>query len=293
MVKVDQPRNKEEWKNLIRDIDIIAGPLRQENLFNESLLKYANNLKMIQTFSIGYDYIETSYCAKKGILVCNVPEVSAEAVAQHIWALILSLSKKINKADKFMREQGWAEARDLIGTSIWGKKLGVIGLGSIGGRVALKGKLAFGLDVIAFDPFIHDARAQLYGSRLVDLDVLLSESDIICISVPLTESTKNMINGEKISKLKERAFIINISRKVIDDNALIKHLNSGRVGGAGLDAFSTEPLGIDNPLLKMDNVVLTPEIASATKETIEKTYECGVDNVVRYINGKKPYWIVN
>lgn len=292
-VNVCQPNNEQEWIKLIKDVHIIAGPPRVENLFNDNFLKFADKLEMIQTFSIGYDYIDIPSCTKRGILVCNVAEVYSESVAQHAWALILDLSKYVSKADRSMRTGKWKGAEGHMGIQLWGKTLGIIGLGAIGGRIAMKGRLAFGMKVLAYDPNVLPSRSQLYGAELVSLERLLRESDVVSISVPLTPETRHMISKKQLSIMKKSVLIVNISRGAIDDKALIESLQRDEIKGAGLDAFTQEPLTPDNPLLKMENVVLTPEIASTTSEGVRNTFESGVDNVVRYIKGEKPYWIIN
>jgi lactate dehydrogenase-like 2-hydroxyacid dehydrogenase len=288
-----QPTSQQEWVDMIKNLNIIAGPFRVENVFNDNLLRNAGKLEMIQTFSIGYDYIDVSSCTKRGIIVCNVAEVYSEAVAQHVWAMILDLSKNLSKADRSMRTGKWHGAEGHMGIQLWGKTLGIVGLGAIGGRVAMKGRLAFGMKVLTYDPYVLPARAQLYGAELVSLERLLKESDVVSISIPLTPETRHIIGEKQLSLMKKSALIVSISRGAIDDKALIECLQKGSIRGAGLDAFDQEPLAPDNPLLKMENVVLTPEIASATAESVKETYESGVANVIRYIKGEKPYWMIN
>lgn len=292
-VNTHQPCSMEEWKSAVKDVNIIAGPKRVEDIFNKELFDAANELEMIQTFSIGYDYIDIPSCTERGIVVCNVAEIYSESVAQHIWALILDLSKCVSKADRAMRDGKWLGTEGHVGFQLWGKTLGIVGLGAIGGRVALKGRLAFGMRVLAYDPHVLPARAQLYGAELVSLEKLLKRSDVVVVCVPLTEKTYHMIGEKQLSMMKKSAIIVNISRKSIEDGSLIECLKRGGIGGAGLDAFDREPLPPDNPFIGMENVVLTPEIASATIEGIGETFESAVSNVIRYIGGKRPNWMIN
>ena len=157
-VEVCQPTSQQEWNNVIKDFNIIVGSFRVENIFNDNLLRNANRLEMIQTFSIGYDYIDISSCTNRGVLVCNVAEVYSEAVAQHMWTMILDLSKNVSKADRSMRTGKWRGAEGHTGVQLWGKTLGIVGLGAIGGRVAMKGRLAFGMTILAYDPYVLPAR---------------------------------------------------------------------------------------------------------------------------------------
>ncbi|MGQ9781203.1 MAG: 2-hydroxyacid dehydrogenase [Nitrososphaeria archaeon] len=288
-VDLCRPPDSIEYVEAFKRANIVAGPSKVD----KSLLESADSLEMIQVFGIGYDYIDVDECTKKGIIVCNVPEIYSEPVAQHAWALILDLSKKVTLADRSIRMGQW-KRMDWIGVQLWGKTLGVIGLGGIGSRVALKGRLAFNMNVLAFDPFLLPERAQLFGAELTNLDTVLRESDVVVICVPLTAQTHHMIGEEQLSKMKNSAFLVNVSRgQIVDPDALIKSLRMNLIAGAGLDVTEPEPLPGDSPLLHMDNVVLTPHIASSTLEAVEKTYVGAVENIIRYLKGERPNWIVN
>ena len=181
-----------------------------------------------------------------------------------------------------------------MGFCVWRKTIGIIGLGNVGRRIATKARLAFGMKILAYDPYILPARAQLFDAELVGLERLLSESDIVVLCVPLSKETYHMIGVEQLSLMKRNSYLVNVCRgEVIEQNALVKHLQKNRIKGAALDVFEIEPLPVDNPLFEMENVVLTPHIASSTKEAVEKTYNGAVLNVIRYIKGLKPYWVIN
>lgn len=288
-IEACRPKSLQEWAEAVRGVHVIAGSAR----FDEKFLKLADKLEMIHTFGIGYDHIDVAACTKKGVILCNVAEIYSEPVAQHMWALILDLTKQVTKADRSMRVGSWRQ-ENWMGFQLWGKTLGIIGLGSIGSRVAFKGRLAFNMRVLAYDPYVLPEYAQRYGVELVCLEKLLKESDIVSLNVPLTTETRNMIGDKQLSNMKKSAFIVNTCRgAVLDQRALIEHLQKGSIKGAGLDVFDPEPLSQDSPLLKMDNVVLTPHIASSTTEAVEETYKKAVDNIVRYLNGERPHWIIN
>lgn len=291
-VDVHQPTEEVELAKKIKDINIIAGPLRAEDLYRGSVLQDAKKLEMIQLFAIGYDFVDIPSCTKNRTIICNVSEVSSETVAQHLWALILDLSKNVTKADRAMRTGKWRD-QEYMGVQLWGKTLGCIGLGAIGSRVAMKGRLAFGMKVLAYDPYTLPAQAQRYGAELVSLDRLLRESDVVSVNVPLTPETRHLIGENQLSLMKGTAFIASTSRHTIDDKALIERLREGGIAGAGLDAFDLEPVPLNSPLLKMDNVVLTPEIGARTTEAVEMLYESAVDNVIRYVKGERPNWMIN
>jgi phosphoglycerate dehydrogenase-like enzyme len=288
-VRLCRPSSPEEWAEKVKHVNVIAGPPKVGTNF----LKECNNLELIQCFGIGYDYIDVPSCTSKGVIVCNVAEIYSESVAQHAWALILDLSKKVTKADRLIRAGTW-QKEDWMGLQLWGKTLGIIGLGGIGSRVALKGRLAFNMRILAFDPYLLSEKAQLFGAELVSLEEVMKRSDIIVVSVPLTPATLHMIGKKEFVMMKKSSFIINICRgSVIESKALIASLQKGQISGAGLDVTDPEPLPLSSPLLKMDNVVLTPHVASSTIEAVEKTYLSAVNNIITYLKGRKPYWMIN
>jgi D-3-phosphoglycerate dehydrogenase len=150
------------------------------------------------------------------------------------------------------------------------------------------------MKILAYDPYILQSRAQRYGAELVSLDRLLRESDVISINTPLTDETRHMIGRNELNMMKSDAILVNTSRgAVIDQNALIESLNMGEIKSAGLDVFEEEPLSNDNSLLKMENVVLTPHIASSTVYAVEETFKKAVFNILAYLEGRKPNWIIN
>jgi len=260
-VEAHRPATFQEWLEAVKGVSVILG----YGPINEKLLRSVDMLEMVQNTGIGYDNIDVSACTRRGILTCNVAEIYSEPVAQHAWALILDLSKNVSKADRFMR-LGKYRPEAYLGVQLWGKTLGIVGLGGNGTRIALKGRLAFGMRVLAYDPYIP----------------------------PLTAETRHMIGEKELSLMKNSAILINTSRgAVLDQKALIKCLQRGGIRGAGLDVFEAEPLSPDSPLLTMENIVLTPHIASSTTEAVEKTYEGATENIIRYIKGEKPYWIIN
>ena len=285
--------NEEGWLKRGREAYAIMRAEMDWTIDHE-FLEQATNLRMVQTPSIGYDGIDIKECTDHGVIVCNAVTYS-ESVAQHTWALILNASKHIVKADRVMRTGGWPDwPRNFFGIEIHGMTLGVIGLGDIGGRVALKGSLAFNMRVLAYDPFVYPARAQLYHAQLVDLEKLLRESDIISIHCPLTPRTWHLIGTEQLKLLKPTAILVNTARgAIIDEKALIEALEKEQLFGAGLDVFEEEPLSPTNPLRRLENVILTPHLAYATKKAVSNTWIGAVGNILRFIKGKNPNWILN
>ncbi len=283
---------EEEWFARAREVCVTMSPGIPLHRYPD-FLREARELKMIQTASIGYDRIDIPACSRRGVIVCNVGEVMAESVAQHTWGLILDISKNISRSDRVMRTGGW-RIEKRFGIELYGKTLGLVGIGDIGGRVALKGRLAFGMRVIAHDPYVLPARAQLYGAKLTDLNTVLRESDVISIHTPLTPETRHMIGREQFSLMKPTAIFVNTSRgPVVDEAALTETLQGGKIFGAGIDVFEQEPLSPTSPIRGMENVVITPHTSSSTREAFRNTWKATVNNIQRFVEGKTPYWVVN
>lgn len=289
------PQSEGEWIEKIRDADILIGP--QVELVTEKVINAGEKLKMIQVFNVGYENIDVKAATKKGIMVCNLPEINAESVAQMALGLILALSRRIVEADKSMKTGEWRRnpyyVSDFSGFELWEKTLGIIGLGAIGARVALKARLAFNMKILAYDPFVPSERSQIFGVKMVDLRTLLKKSDVVSIHCPLTKQTYHMIGERELSLMKRPAILINTARgAIIDERALIKCLKNKLIWGAGLDVYEEEPLKEESPLRKMHNVILTPHIASIT-EIVDKIFNEGIINVIDFLKGRRPKKIVN
>jgi phosphoglycerate dehydrogenase-like enzyme/YHS domain-containing protein len=282
------PASIEEFISRVRDADIV---IVGRYGFSEKAFGASQNLKMLSVWQTGYDHIDIKAATEKGVIVSNVPDYAFDSVAEMVFAFALNLLRKVHIADIRLRE-GSFDWRDYVGNQLMGKTIGVIGTGSIGTRVI---QIAHGFNMNAISVTGHpsEERARRLVVKFVDLDILLAESDIVTLHVPLTPSTEKMIGAKELGKMKKSAILINTSRgKVVDEAALIKALQEKKIRGAGLDVFMKEPLPVDSPLTKMENVVLTPHIAFLTEESLEEcTYVC-IQNVERYIEGK-PQNVVN
>ncbi len=291
------PTTKEEWIQKLRNVQVIVNVGRPWNW--DEFLDAAPQLGMVQNAFVGYDNIDVDACTKRGVLVCNVPEDMSEAVAQHALALILDISRKVTKVDRSIRaNRGWKPDMDRVGFELWGKTLGIIGLGNIGGRLAMKCRSAFNMRVLAYDPFLVASSAQLYGATLTDLPTLLKESDVISVHCFLTRTgpspTFHLLGAEAFNMMKPTTVIVNTSRgAVIDEDAMITALTEKIIAGAGLDVFEVEPITADNPLLELDNVVLTAHQASSAIEARLRTPVSAIENVIRYVQGQRPNFIRN
>ena len=234
---------------------------------NSGLLASAGKLRVIGRAGVGVDNIELEPATRKGIAVMNTPGGNAVAVAEHTIGLMLCMARFLPKANQTMHEGKW-EKKSLQGTELRGKTLGVVGLGKIGLETAKRAR-AFGMEIVAHDPFVSAAIAKDNGIRLASLDEVFAAADYLTLHVGLTPQTHNMINAESLKKMKKGVRIVNCARgELIDEGALASALQEGHVAAAALDVFVKEPLK-DSALQKMDNVILTPHIAGSTNEAQE------------------------
>jgi D-3-phosphoglycerate dehydrogenase len=234
---------------------------------------------------MGLDNVDVDAASLAGVIVMNTPGANATATAEHTMALLLALCRHVPQADGSLRAGEWARSQ-FAGIELYGKILGVVGLGRIGARVAQRAQ-AFGMTVIAFDPYISDDAARELKVTLVGFDDLLSEADFITLHAALTPETRGLISAERLASVKPGARIVNCARgRLIDEAALIEALRSGRVGGAALDVFSDEPLPADSPLRGLSNVVLTPHLAASTAEAQRDVGTQIVDQVLAALRGE-------
>lgn len=259
---------------------------------NRNVFENSPSLKLLCINSTGFDFVDTVAAKEKGIAVAHVPGFSTEAVAEHIFALILAVNKKIVLGDVAMRKSPFqidpanAEQKRFMGMNLLGKTLGVIGLGSIGTRVAQIG-LGFGMSVVATNRSVKEVG----GVKLVLLQELLEQSDVVALTVPFTTETENLLSAKEIARLKPNAILVNITRgKCIDEAALIDALKEKKISGAGLDVVTD--WSIENPLLLLENVVLSPHSAFFTQESLDNCADIIVGNVRAFITGQ-PVNIVN
>ena len=261
-VDVNTGLSPEELAKIIGDYDALM--IRSGTQVTEEVINAATKLKIIGRAGVGVDNINVPIATRKGIVVVNSPEGNTIAAAEHSVAMMLSLSRHIPEANQSVKAEKW-ERKKFIGTEVYKKTLGVVGLGKIGSHVAKAAK-AMGMKILAYDPFISQERAGQLGCTLVDLDLIFSESDYITLHVPKTKDTANLINAESISKMKPNARIVNCSRGgIIDEDALYEALKENKIAGAALDVFASEPLG-ESKLRELNNIILTPHLGASTAE---------------------------
>ena len=280
------PVTEDHLCELIRDVDGLVTGLEP---VTKKVLEHANRLKVISTSGVGYDHIDVDEASRRGIAVCICAGCNNHSVAELAVGMMIALSRRILEADRAMRRGEW---RSFFGQELWGKTLGVVGLGRAGKSVALLGR-AFGMRLLAYDIRWDIAFANEYGISYVPLERLLRESDYVSLHVPLTPQTRSLIDEDAISLMKPTAYLINLARgPVVKQSALVDALRAGRIAGAGLDVFEVEPV-TDNPFIEFDNVIMTPHLGGSTQEALERTLFLALTNVTNVLNGLPAHCQVN
>ena len=260
--------------------------------FNQELVDLSPMLRVISRTGVGVDNVDIEAASQRGILVLNTPKANAISVAEHAVTLICSLSKHILTLDHAVRNQNFKIRRQNLPVDIDGKILGLVGLGNIGRIVAEKCRLAFNMEIVAYDPYVTSPPD--YIKMVSSLDDLYRTSDFISIHLPLTDATRHMIDENALGKMKSSAYLINTSRGgIIDENALCRALEEGLLAGAGLDVFENEPPAENSPLLTCEKIILTPHSAALTKECTLRVAQCAFKGVIDYLRGESPEFIFN
>lgn len=260
----DKPGLKpDEQAKIIGDYDGLI--VRSATKVNAGLLAHAGKLKLVIRAGIGVDNIDVPACKAKGIVVENTPRGNVVSAAEHAIALMLSLARQIPEASATTKRGVWEKTK-FMGTEITGKTLGIIGTGNIGAVVVDRAR-GLKMNVVGYDPILTKEKATQMGIELVSLDELYRRADVITMHTPLLPSTKNMINDEAFAKMKPSVLLINAARGgLVDEDALLRAIESKKVRGAALDVFVTEPIPPDHPLLKREEVVVTPHLGASTHE---------------------------
>lgn len=264
---------------------------------NKQVIDSCPNLKGIIAYGAGYDHIDVSAAEQKGIVVCNCRGENAQAVAELTMGLLLCLLRRINRADQWLREGSWLKAGRalpswLMGKELFNKTLGIIGYGQIGSRVS-KIAQGFNMEVLVYDPFVSPLEGPSLIGKFVPLEELLTQADIITLHVPLTEQTKGLINAQNITLMKPGVILVNTSRgQVIDEEAFLLALEKGKISGAALDVFGKEPISADHPLVKYENVLLTPHIGALTMEAGERLSAAVTRQIKDILEGRPPECLI-
>jgi D-3-phosphoglycerate dehydrogenase len=253
------------------------------------VINAADELKVISKFGTGVDNIDVAAATQKGVVVTNVPGTNSDAVADMTFSLILSIARRIPYANYQIKKGNWPL---IVGTEVCNKTLGLIGLGQIGKRVAMRAT-GFNMKILAYELLADEKFVQELGIKLVPLKRLLQEADFVSIHVPLTSETKNLIKTEQLEMMKPTAYLINTARgEIVDENALYGALESGKIAGAAFDVFKEEPLK-EKALTELDNFIATPHISAFTKEAIENAEKLSAQNIIDVLRGRFPPFIVN
>ncbi len=253
------------------------------------LEKAPASLKVISRYGAGVDRVDMAAATAKGIKVTNTPGTNSVAVCELAFALMLCAARNVPKLHTAVEKGEWPRSQ---GIELRGKTLGIVGMGAIGKNLAIRAK-AFGMTVNAYDPYFDEAFAKENGIGRLVLDEVLTTSDFISLHVPLNDSTRHMIDAEKIAEMKDGAIVINTARGgIIDEQAAAEAVKSGKLGGLGLDAFEQEPL-IDSPLKGLDNVIFTPHTGAHTAEAVSGMGSMAVDNVIAVLSGKECPHVLN
>jgi glyoxylate reductase len=289
-----RPLTADEFLDKAKGSDAILS-LLTDKIDGEVMDAVGPQLKIISNYAVGFDNINIKDATDRGIVVCNTPcEEVDEAVAEHAWALITGLTRRIVEADEATRRGMYKgfEPDMFLGQSLIGKTLGIVGLGGIGSMVARRA-IGYKMNVIYNKRTRDEQKEKELGIKYEELDKLLKTSDIVTLHVPLTNETRHLINKDTLQKMKKGSFLINTARgQVVNEHDLVESLRSGHLAGAALDVFDNEP-NIDPELIGMPNVITTPHIASATYEAREKMGELAVDGILKTILGEMPENMVN
>lgn len=286
----------EKLIDIIRKEDIQVLVIEADFIF-EDIFVGARNLRFVGVCRGAVNNVDIESATEHGVLVVNTPGRNSIAVAELTLGLAISLLRRIPEAHATIQSGRWEDPVgpyiSMRGTELHGKVAGIIGMGAVG-REASKRFQAFGMKILAYDPYVDASIVIQAGYQPADLNTLLKEADIISIHCSSTDETKGMIGEERVRLIKPTAFLINTaSWDIVDEKALFKALESRSICGAGFDVFATHPLTAQNPLMRMNNVILTPHIGSATDCTVERHSQMITEDIFRFLEGKRPLNLLN
>ena len=283
--------NEATLVGLARDADAVMTCFAQ---VTENVVRAAERCKVIGRFGVGVDNIAVSTATELGIAVTYVPDYCVDEVSDHVMALLHAWNRRIVLFDRSVKERGWgSQPLTMRMMRLRGKTIGIVGFGRIGQAVASKAR-AFGMNVLAADPFIDSSIVESFGGSLVELDQLLGESDFVSLHTPLSDETRNMIGRDELAAMKEDAFLINAARgPLIDEEALFNALTKGVIAGAGLDVMVDNVPSQDHPLLALENAIITPHVAFFSQESTLELEQRAAAEVVRVMHGEMPDNLVN
>ena len=278
----DRSSSQEDFIRRMREAEVVVNIRAYSRFSREVLGQCSPTLKLLSVLGTGVDNIDLLAAREYGIVVTNTPGFAAPAVAEHALTLMLAASRQITQLDKKVKNGEWP--RGLV-QQLFGKTLGIVGLGAIGGSLARLAR-GIGMRVIAWTFHPSEERAEEYGVDFVSFDDLFRQADVISVNLRLSDKSTDLVGKRQFDLMKPSAILVNTARGgIVNKEALIDALTNGKVAGAGLDAFHEEPIPPNDPLLKLRNVVLTPHSAGMTPETIERGARMAVDNVINFLKG--------
>lgn len=280
---ITKANDEENLTRLFEDVDAALVRICE---ITEKVVDNAKNIKIVSKHGVGIDNFDVEALKKKGIALTITPGANSLAVAEHAFAMLIALSKNLPEISNNYRKMGLAARNGALGYTITGKTIGILGYGRIGkyiGEMAMNG---FGMNVIVYDPFIP--RTDDRVKYVDDVNGLLKESDFVTLHLGLTDDTRHMISDAEFDIMKDNAILINCARgPIIDEEALIRALQAGKIHGAGLDVTEEEPCNPESPLFKMDNVILTPHYAPKTNECEALVASTAAENIIHFLSGEE------
>jgi D-3-phosphoglycerate dehydrogenase len=278
----------ERWEVEAARVDAVIS--RKGKITREQMERSAGRLKIIARTGVGVDPSRVDLEAAKElrIWVTNQPGSNSVSVAELVFGQMIALVRHTHEANRAVTENRWSDYLKFIGTELAGKTIGIVGMGNIGTRVALRAR-AFEMDFLIYDPYIPESHVTSLGGKWIGLDELLAESDLVTIHCPLNRETRGMIGAQNLALMKPSAFLINAARGgIVDEDALRSVLEQRKIAGAALDVIANEPPEKDHPLLKLDNVLWTPHIGAMTLEAAERGEWGAAEEVIRVLESKRP-----
>lgn len=261
---------------------------------DEARLQAAPHLRAIAKHGVGLDNIDIAAASRRRIPVLWTPQANADAVAQHTLALILSLANRVQAADRALRQGHFDRRMDFSSIELGGRTLGIIGLGRIGGRVARRAADGFGMQVLAYDPYLDQGADHTPAQLVGTLDELLQKSDFVTLHVPLTDETRHTINSDTLARMQAGSYLVNTSRgAAVDEEALAHSLQDGHLAGAAIDVFAQEPPDLEHPLQRAPNLLLTPHVAGLSDQALPRVAQQAAEGIVDVLQGRRPASPVN
>jgi D-3-phosphoglycerate dehydrogenase len=277
---------------LIEDVKDAEIVITGSRLITRNVISAGKKLKGVIAYGVGFDHIDVAAATEKGVYVVNTPGVNAVSVAEFAFGLMLSLGRKIPQLNATVKTGKWVRW-ELVGKELWGKTLGLVGLGRVGTYLATIGK-GFAMKLLVYDPYVTKEKVIEIGGEPVTLEAVLRQSDFVVVCCLLTDETKGLIGEKAIDMMKPTAYLVNVARgPIVDERALIRALQEKRITGAGLDVFEKEPPATDNPLLKFENVVASSHMAGLSVESTERIQLVAAEEAARILRGEEPKYLVN